>query len=155
MVLRIPPEEAPMPLHKQDKELAALADELGRFEAFESLERKSLLALAGTGRVVHLPAGWAIMSEDTPADSVYALLAGDTEVRHGSDVLATLTGGALVGEAALIDHRRRNASVITTSEVRALRLNYDELPALFAKHGDVEAVFRREWERKAASQAPV
>ena len=144
-----------MPLHRQDKALDALADELAGFEAFASLDRKSLLALATTGRVVHLPAGWALMSEDTPADSVYVVLGGDTEVRHGSDVIASLTAGAMVGEAALIDHRRRNASVITISEVRALRLNYDELPALFTKHSDVEDVFRREWERKAASSAPV
>jgi CRP-like cAMP-binding protein len=144
-----------MPLHKQDKELAGLADELGSFEAFASLNRKSLLALAATGRVVHVPSGWALMSEDTPADSVYVLLEGYTEVRHGSEVVATLTTGALVGEAALIDRRRRNASVITTSEVRAMRFNYDELPALFGKHSDIEDVFRREWERKAATSAPV
>jgi CRP-like cAMP-binding protein len=144
-----------MPLHRHDKELEGLADELARFGAFASLDRKSLLALGATGRVVHLPSGWALMSEDTPADSVYVLLGGDTEVRHGSAVVATLTAGALVGEAALIDRRRRNASVITTSEVRALRLNYDDLPALFGKHGDVEDVFRREWERKAATSSPV
>lgn len=144
-----------MPLHKQDKELAALADELNSCPAFAGLDQKSLLALAGTGRVVHLPAGWAVMSEDTPADSVYVLLDGETEVRHGSEVVATLTAGALVGEAALIDRRRRNASVITTSQVRAMRLNYDDLPDLFGKHGDVEDVFRREWERKAANAAPV
>jgi CRP-like cAMP-binding protein len=144
-----------MPLHKHDKELAALADELAGCEAFAAHDRKSLLALAATGRVVHLPAGWALMSENTPADSVYVLLDGETEVRHGSDVVATLSAGALVGEAALIDRRRRNASVITVSEVRAMRLNYDDLPALFGRHGDVEDVFRREWERKAATAAPV
>ena len=142
-------------LHRQDKELSALADELATIPAFEGLDRQSVQALAGAGRVVHLPAGWALMSEDTPADSVYVLLAGDTEVRQGQEVVAELGAGALVGEAALIDHRRRNASVITTSEVRALRLNYDDLPALFGRHSAVEDVFRREWERKASTRAPV
>jgi CRP/FNR family cyclic AMP-dependent transcriptional regulator len=144
-----------MQLHKQDKELAALADELGGLTVFEGLDRKSLESVARTGRVVHLPSGWAIMSENTPADSVYVVLDGSSEVRHASEVIATVTTGELVGEAALIDHRRRNASVITTSAVRALRLGYDDLPALFGRYGDVEDVFRREWERKAASAAPV
>ena len=144
-----------MNLHKLDKDTVGLANELSGLTAFEGVDRKSLQAVAATGRVVHLPSGWAIMSENTPADSVYVLLAGDTEVRHGSEVVATLSAGALVGEAALIDRRRRNASVITTSEVRALRLNYDDLPQLFGRHGDVEDVFRREWERKAATAAPV
>jgi CRP/FNR family cyclic AMP-dependent transcriptional regulator len=143
-----------MPLHKQDKELVALADELGRFDAFEGLEHKSLEAVGGAGRVVHLPAGWPLVSEGTPADSVYVLLGGDAEVRHGSDVVATLRAGALVGEAALVDRRRRNATVITTSEVRALRLSYDDLPALFGRHSAVEDVFRREWDRKTAAQSP-
>ena len=141
--------------HKQDKELVALADELGTVEAFSALERASLDALASAGRVVHLPSGWALISEDTPADSVYVLLGGETEVRHDGAVLASLGSGSLVGEAALVDRRRRNATVVTTSEVRALRLNYDDLPALFGKHSDVEDVFRREWERKAAGAAPV
>ena len=141
--------------HKLSKELDALTDELGTVPAFDGLDRKSLSALAAAGRVVHLPSGWAIVSEDTPADSVYVLLEGETEVRHGSEVVATVAGGSLVGEAALIDHRRRNASVISTSPVRALRLNYDDLPAVFSRHGDVEDAFRREWERKAGAAAPV
>ena len=144
-----------MAFHKQDKELAALADELGTFDAFAGLERRSLEALAGSGRVVHLPSSWALISQDTPADSVYVLLDGDTEVRHEGEVIAALGAGSLVGEAALVDRRRRNATVVTTSQVRALRLNYDDMPALFGKHSDVEDVFRREWERKAAGAAPV
>ena len=144
-----------MALHKHNKELDPLADELAGVTAFAGLDRKSLTALAAAGRVVHLPAGWSIVSEDTPADSVYVLLDGETEVRHGAEVVATVGSGALIGEAALIDHRRRNASVISTSAVRALRLNYDDLPAVFGRHAEVEDAFRREWERKATAAAPV
>lgn len=134
--------------HKVDKDTAALADELGALPLLGGVDRKALEALASAGRVVHLPASWALISEDTPADSCYVLLGGDTEVRHGSEVIAELHAGALVGEAALVDHRRRNATVITASEVRALRLGYEDLTAVFAKHGDLEQVFRSEWERK-------
>ena len=144
-----------MALHKVDKELVALASELGELEAFSGLSEKALQALAGSGRVVHLPAGWAIIAENTPADSVYVLLAGETEVRHGNEVIATLGRGALVGEAALVDRKRRNASVITMTEVKALRLAYDDAPALFGKHSDVEDVFRREWDKKVATEAPL
>lgn len=140
--------------HKQDKELVALAEELAGVAAFAPLSSDDRGALAATGRVVHLPAGWALISDGTPADSVYALLGGSTEVRHDGQVLATLSAGALVGEAALVDRRRRNASVITLDEVRALRLSYDDLVALFAKHPAIESVFRSEWERKAAGAAP-
>ena len=136
--------------HKVDKDTAALADELGALPLLRGVDRKALEVLAASGRVVHLPASWALISEDTPADSCYVLLGGDTEVRHGSQVIAELHAGALVGEAALVDHRRRNASVITASDVRALRLGYEELTTVFAKHRDLEQVFRAEWERKTA-----
>jgi CRP-like cAMP-binding protein len=101
--------------------------------------------------VVHLPAHWALISEDTPADSSYILLSGDTEVRHGGEVVAVLHEGALVGEAALVLHRRRNATVVTAGEVRALRLGYEELTGLFARFPVLEQSFRAEWDKKTAT----
>lgn len=140
-----------MQLHKQDKDRQALAEELVGLAIFQGVDRKAVDALAGSGRVVHLPARWAIISENQPADSCYVLLAGATEVRHGAAVIAELHAGALVGEAALVSQQRRNATVITTGEVRALRLGYDELAPLFAKHPALEQAFRTEWDKKATS----
>lgn len=137
-----------MPLHRQDKTTKALADELAGLGFFAGADRKAVDALAAAGRVVHLPPGWALMSKDTPADSCYVLLSGDTEVRKGTETIAQLHPGALVGEAALVSHARRNATVISISEVRALRLGYEELTALFGQHPVLEQMFRAEWDRK-------
>jgi CRP-like cAMP-binding protein len=137
-------------LHKQDKETKALADELAALPVFGSLDRKAVEALASSGRVVHLPTQWALITESQPADSCYVLLSGETEVRQHGDVVANLTAGALVGEAALVEHKTRNATVITTSEVRALRLGFDDLSTLFAQHPAVEQVFRAEWDKRSA-----
>jgi CRP-like cAMP-binding protein len=137
-------------LHKQDKETKALADELAALQVFTSLDRKAVEALASSGRVVHLPTQWALVTESQPADSCYVLLSGETEVRQHSAVIATLGPGALVGEAALVEHKTRNATVVTTSEVRALRLGFDDLSTLFAQHPAVEQVFRSEWDKRSA-----
>lgn len=142
-----------MSLRKLDKQTKELAEELGSVPAFAGLGGSALAALALAGRVVHLPSGWALIAEDTPADSVYLLLEGDLEVRHGSAVLATLHPGVLVGEAALVSHRRRNATVVTLTTVRAFRLAYDETPELFDRHPAIAAVFQREWDSKAAAEA--
>ena len=136
--------------HKQDKETKALADELGGLAAFTSLDRKAVDALAGTGRVVHLPTHWALVTESQPADSCYVLLSGEGEVRQHGEVIAKLGPGSLVGEAALVEHKTRNATVVTTSEVRALRLGFDDLTSLFAQHPSVEQVFRAEWDKRSA-----
>jgi CRP-like cAMP-binding protein len=144
-----------MSMRRLDRQTKDLADELGAVPAFEDLDGSSLAALAVAGRVVHLPAGWALIAEDTPADSVYVLLEGDLEVRHGSTSLASLTPGALVGEAALVSHRRRHATVVTLTPVRAFRLAYDETPGLFDRYPEIAEVFRREWDRKSATEAYV
>jgi CRP/FNR family cyclic AMP-dependent transcriptional regulator len=140
-----------MKLHKQDKDRSALSGELAGLAVFAGVDAKALEALAGSGRVVHLPKGWALIAENTPADSCYVLLEGDSEVRHGAQVVAELHAGALVGEAALVSHQRRNATVITATEVRALRLGYDDLAPLFTKHAALEQAFRSEWDRRAGS----
>jgi CRP-like cAMP-binding protein len=137
-------------LHRQDKTTKALADELAGLPVFSGVDRKAVAALAGSGRVVHLPAHWALVTESQPADSCYVLLSGETEVRQHGSVVATLHAGALVGEAALVEHRTRNATVVTTSEVRALRLGFDELTTLFAQHPAVEQAFRGEWDKRSA-----
>ncbi len=138
-------------LHRKDPAIAELATELGSLGHLAPLPAPVLQALAAAGRVVHLPASWALVSEDTPADSCYVLLSGETEVRHGADIVATLGPGALIGEAALVEHRRRNATVITSTAVRALRLGYDDLTRLFLTHPSLEGVFRAEWERRKQS----
>jgi CRP-like cAMP-binding protein len=137
-------------LHRHDKETKALSDELSGLPVLAGLERKAVQALASSGRVVHLPAQWALVTESQPADSCYVLLSGETEVRQHGSVVATLTAGALVGEAALVQHRTRNATVVTTSEVRALRLGFEELSAVFAQHPAVEKAFRAEWDKRSA-----
>jgi CRP-like cAMP-binding protein len=137
-------------LHEQDKQTRAVADQLVALPVFSSLERRAVDALAAAGRVVHLPAHWALVSESQPADSCYVLLSGSTEVRRGGDVVAELAPGSLVGEAALVEHKTRNATVVTTSEVSALRLGFEELTALFGQFPAVEQVFRSEWDKRSA-----
>ena len=135
--------------HKLDKETVALADELAALPIFTSVDRAVIEELAQTGRVVHLPAAWALLTESQPADSAYVLLSGDTEVRQHGEPVAQLHPGALVGEAALVEHKTRNASVITVTPVRALRLGFEELTALFGRHRSLEQVFRDAWDQRA------
>jgi CRP-like cAMP-binding protein len=140
-------------LHRKHPEEQALADELAELPVFAGLPRTAVEALVGAGRVVHLPTDWALLTESQPADSCYVLLGGTVEVRQHGAAVATLRAGSLVGEAALVEHRTRNASVITSSEVRALRLGFDEVTALFAAHPALETAFRSEWTKHHSSPA--
>ncbi|KAA1396160.1 cyclic nucleotide-binding domain-containing protein [Aeromicrobium ginsengisoli] len=87
-------------------------------------------ALATVGTSVHIPKGWAIMMEMTPADSAYILLKGSVEVRKSGEVRRTLGPGDVFGEIALVDHRLRSASIVASTDVTALRLEGTALQAL-------------------------
>jgi hypothetical protein len=121
-----------MGMRHKDKDSLAIADELAALPLFATVNRGGLDAMAADGRVVHLPSGWALISESTPADSCYVLLEGDAQVRHGAEV-----------------HKIRNATVITVGAVRAFRVGYEQLGALFPRHADLEPVFRTEWSKRA------
>lgn len=86
--------------------------------------------LATVGSKVNIPSGWSIIMETTPADSAYIVLDGTVEVRKGGETLAELGPGDVFGEIALVNHRLRNASVVTVTPVTALRLDQSAVAAL-------------------------
>jgi len=137
--------------HKLDKDTAALADEIGATPPFAGVDRAALVALAGVGRLLRVPADWAVLIESQPADSAYLILDGSAEVRKQGTTLVSLGVGQLVGEAALVQHRTRNASVVTTTPVRVVRFSYEDLERLFPLHPAIEQVFTAEHHRRAAS----
>lgn len=86
--------------------------------------------LAAVGTPVNIPQGWSIIMESTPADSAYIVLDGNVEIRKSGEVLASLGPGDVFGEIALVNHRLRNASVIASTTIRALRLEDEAVRAL-------------------------
>lgn len=87
-------------------------------------------ALASVGVRVHVPQGWSIIAETTPADSAYILLDGTVEIRKSGEVRRTLEPGAVFGEIALVGHRLRSASVVAATDITALRLEDSAVEAL-------------------------
>ncbi|AWB93441.1 cyclic nucleotide-binding domain-containing protein [Aeromicrobium chenweiae] len=83
--------------------------------------------IATVGTLVNIPGGWSIIMESTPADSAYIVLDGTVEIRKGGQRLASLGPGAVFGEIALVNHRLRNASVVASSPISAVRLGEEAL----------------------------
>ncbi|MDP9101545.1 MAG: cyclic nucleotide-binding domain-containing protein [Actinomycetota bacterium] len=115
------------------KERREVVATLAALPLFQETPADELEELVAAGRVVSLPAGWTMIATDTPADSVYVLLSGTTVVKRGEAVIAEVGAGAVVGEAALIDGRLRNATVSAATPVRVLRVGYDEMTDLLAR----------------------
>jgi CRP/FNR family transcriptional regulator, cyclic AMP receptor protein len=125
-----------------NREQRALVDELAELPSLRSCSKDDLRALADTGTVRTLPDGWAFVQEGTPADAAYVLLEGEANVLSGRTIIATLTAGAILGEMAYVEGGQRRATVATHGRVRALRLDYDRLGDLLAKHPALKDVLR-------------
>ena len=100
---------------------------------FDGLSAKDARQVKAAGTAVRLPADWSPIHEKTPADKAYILLSGEASVRRGGQEVATLGPGDVFGEAGLVNHRLRNASIVTTTPVQALHFTAEQLDRLCAR----------------------
>lgn len=97
---------------------------------FEGFSARDVQRITSAGTFVRLPADWSPIWERTPADKAYVLLSGSASVRRGQEEIATLGPGDVFGEAAILNHQLRNASIVTTSPVEALHFTDDAVRRL-------------------------
>ncbi len=103
---------------------------LDRFSGFNNDEIKLVVEAA---TYLTVPEGWAMMSENTPADKAYLILSGEVSVRRAGQEVARVGAGDLVGEMALVNHKLRSATVVTESPLEALHFTATTVAALNAK----------------------
>ncbi|GAA0196277.1 MULTISPECIES: cyclic nucleotide-binding domain-containing protein [unclassified Aeromicrobium] len=109
---------------KADRETIDALTRVTDFDA-ETVEK-----LAGVGRPVNIPEGWAVMIENTPADKAYIILEGTMEVRRQKQPIAELEAGDVIGEMALVNGKLRNATVVAKTPVKALHLTDSDVAEL-------------------------
>ena len=81
---------------------------------------------AEVGRLVHIPEGWSMIAENTPADNAYFILDGEVTIKDAGTEVATVGPGQFVGEAAIVNRTYRSAQVITKTPLTALAITADE-----------------------------
>jgi CRP-like cAMP-binding protein len=97
---------------------------------FEHFTPKEVARISGAGRRVKLPAGWSPIWEDTPADKAYIILDGTVSVRRDGKEIAQIGPGDIVGEAAIVGHKLRNASVVALTPLETIHLTDEALREL-------------------------
>jgi CRP/FNR family cyclic AMP-dependent transcriptional regulator len=68
-------------------------------------------------------AGQTIFREGEPGDAMFAVTAGELEVRVGGNVVERVGPGGIVGEMALIDGEPRSATVVARTNGRLVRID--------------------------------
>jgi CRP-like cAMP-binding protein len=115
---------------KPDRETAEALSRVTDFDA-ATVEK-----LAGVGRPVNIPEGWAVVIEGTPADKAYIILDGTMEVRRKKEPIAELSSGDIIGEMALVNGKLRNATVVAKTPVKALHLTDTDVAELLEHDPD-------------------
>ncbi len=104
--------------------------EVAKVPMFDGLTDAELQKIAKAGTEVTVPEHWSLIWEKTPADKAYILLDGEVVVRKGKQEIARLGPGDVVGESAIVNHKLRNASVVSTTPVRVLHFTREAVERL-------------------------
>jgi CRP/FNR family cyclic AMP-dependent transcriptional regulator len=115
-------------------------DHLAAVPLFSTCSKKELQAVAKASDEVALPAGKVLCEQGAVGREAFIILDGTAEVRINQKPVASLGAGTCVGELALLDHGPRTATVVASSDLKALVIGarefagiVDEVPAISHK----------------------
>ena len=95
-------------------------DLIKRVPLFSSASRRELEEIASIADEIDLPEGRVLISEGDTGREFFVLIDGTADVERGGKKVASIGPGDFFGEIALVTKTPRNATITTTSPVRAL-----------------------------------
>jgi CRP/FNR family transcriptional regulator, cyclic AMP receptor protein len=121
--------------------------------AFKDCSKADLEDLANHANRTSIPKNWPLISQDTPSDACYVILSGDADVFVKGEKVASITSGAVVGEAGLAGHKLRNASVTSTTPLDLLHIDADQFADLVERRPALKAALMSRTAEAAAATA--
>lgn len=108
-------------------------EELARANRFHDFSDDELHQVVDAATYLTVPANWALMVEQQPADKAYLILSGEVSVRRHGDEVARLGAGEVIGEMALVNHKLRSATVVADTPLEVLHFTDQTVAALTEK----------------------
>ncbi|WP_110206592.1 Crp/Fnr family transcriptional regulator [Nocardioides daejeonensis] len=105
-------------------------ERLRSIDRFATLTDDEVRLIAERGTAVNIPADWSLIWEKTPADKAYLILEGEVSVRRQGEEIARLGAGDTVGEAAIVGHKLRSASVVSLTPLKVLHFTSEAVREL-------------------------
>lgn len=118
---------------------------------FDGFSDDDVQVIKSAGTFVTIPANWSLIWEKTPSDKAYIILSGEVSVRRNGEELARLGPGEIVGEASIVNHSLRTASIVSLTPLEVLHFTRDEVDRLC---GEVPA-FKEALDRAAQERLGV
>lgn len=121
---------------------AAYLPALRPVSLFQGLRRATLLEIAKRTTAKSYAAGATVVREGDPGASLCIVVEGRLAVRHGDEVLSTLSPGDYFGDISLIDGEPRSATIVALDDVELLELGAADFESLIAIPYVARAVMR-------------
>ena len=97
---------------------------------YDAFTPEEIARISAAGTRVRVPEGWSPIGERTPADKAYIILDGTVSVRqHGAEI-AQLGPGDIVGEAAIVNHSLRTATIVALTPLELIHFTKEQLDQL-------------------------
>ena len=121
--------------------------QLKEFDDFAKFSDDDLKRIVKASHRTSTSGPWPLIREQTVSDACYILLSGEAGVFVGSDKIATVKAGEVIGESALKRGKLRGATVTTTGRAEVLHIDRDDLDRLLddvpALRGVIDATIAR------------
>jgi CRP-like cAMP-binding protein len=109
-------------------------DLLKQVPLFADLSKRELTQVAGASDEIDFRPGRTLIEEGSSGREFFVLVDGSVDVRRKGRKIDALGPGDYFGEVALITDRPRNATITTTSHVRALVLTKQRFRQLIGQN---------------------
>ena len=100
---------------------------------YDRFSPEEIARISAAGTRVHVPQGWSPIWEQTPADKAYLILDGTVSVRQHGTEIAQLGAGDIVGEAAIVNHSLRTASIVALTPLELIHFTDEAVRRLCAE----------------------
>lgn len=97
---------------------------------FDAFSPQEVARISAAGTAVTVPEGWSPIWERTPADKAYILVDGTVSVRVKGEEVARLGPGEIMGEAAIVNHSLRTASIVALTPLELIHFTDDAVRRL-------------------------
>src|SRR5436190_9368558 len=115
------------------------------------LSAKDVRTIAKLARRTSVPAGWAFIQADTPADAAYLILSGSADVHVAGERVAQLGRGNVTGEIAVERGGLRTATVTATTPCTFLHIEREDFQTLKRTAPDAHRQFVRYVDERVAA----
>lgn len=122
-------------------DLAEETDLLRKIPMFAKMETSKLKLLAFASEIVSFDDGDVVFNSGDSADFAYVIMEGAvdivTETDSGPVISDTLSQNQLIGELGLLNNAPRNATLVTSGQLRVMKITGDMFFRMLRENADV------------------